>query len=307
MPKQTISFTGSNAVTTIQGAIWEPKEAPRGILQICHGMCEYIDRYEPFAEFMESKGFLVCGDTHLGHKDSIFFEDDLGFFGDLDGWKYLVNDQDILRQKIQKQYPDIPYFLLGHSMGSFITREYITLYSKGIRGYICCGTTGPKREASLAVLLAKLSKKIRGIHYRSAFLNRLAFSFYNKKFPKEEGAYAWISKNTENTKKYAQDPYCQFIFTTSGFLDLFTLVQRISSRHWVKMLDPSLPIFLISGEMDPVGNYGKGVKKIFKRLQKNGCTDLSLKLYPDDRHEILNEDDRLDVYQDILNWMEDRL
>lgn len=304
MNTKIISYPSSHYGDTVKAMVWLPETKPCGIFQICHGMCEYIERYKDFAEFLTGNGFIVCGSNHIGHKDSVSSEEHLGFFAEKNGWNHLVEDQHVLRKKMATEYPSLPYFLFGHSMGSFITREYITKYSDGLQGYICCGTAGPQgMAASAGILLSRFFQHTKGVHYRSSLMQSIAFGAYNKRFPKEEGPNAWISKNKENVEKYSVDPFCQFIFTARGFEDLFTLVKRISSKKWAGMVDKNLPIFLIAGEMDPVGKYGKGVKTVANRLKEAGVKDVDLKLYKDDRHEILNEEDRDVVYQDIANWI----
>lgn len=305
MNTKVISYPSSHEGDTVKAVVWMPEAKPSGILQICHGMCEYIERYKEFAKFLTDRGFIVCGSNHIGHKGSVSSEDNLGFFAEENGWKYLVEDQHILREKMAKEHPSLPYFLFGHSMGSFITREYITKYSDELRGYICCGTAGPQGgAASAGILLSRFFQRTKGLYYRSSLMQSIAFGTYNKRFPKEEGPNAWISKNVENVKNYSVDPFCQFIFTARGFEDLFTLVKRISSKKWAEKVDKNLPIFLIAGAMDPVGKYGKGVKIVAERLKEAGVKDVELKLYEGDRHEILNEEDRYVVYEDIANWIE---
>lgn len=304
MNTKAISYPSSHKGDTVKAVVWTPETEPCGILQVCHGMREYIERYKEFAEFLTDLGFIVCGSNHIGHKNSVSSEEYLGFFAEENGWKHLVEDQHILRKKIEEEYPSLPYFLFGHSMGSFVTREYITKYSDGLKGYVCCGTSGPQgKAASAGILLSRFFQHTKGLYHRSSLMQSIAFGAYNKRFPKEEGPNAWISKNTQNVKSYSVDPFCQFIFTASGFEDLFTLVKRISSKEWARKVDKNLPIFLIAGEMDPVGQYGKGVKTTANRLKEAGVKDVRLKLYEGDRHEILNEEDRHVVYEDVANWL----
>ncbi|MEE1491140.1 MAG: alpha/beta fold hydrolase, partial [Massilioclostridium sp.] len=155
--------------------IWSPPEEAKGIVQICHGMCEYIDRYDHFARYLAGHGYLVCGNDHIGHGRTAGSEEKLGYFSPSGGGKHLTDDVHQLVQRMQREYPSLPYFLLGHSMGSFITRNYIVQYPKGLSGYICCGTSGPNPLAGIGLRTANHLIKKHGDHYRSELLQSLAF------------------------------------------------------------------------------------------------------------------------------------
>lgn len=305
--KQTISYPSSNQIDTVVATIWSPPEEAKGIVQICHGMCEYIDRYDHFARYLAGHGYLVCGNDHIGHGRTAGSEEKLGYFSPSGGGKHLTDDVHQLVQRMQREYPSLPYFLLGHSMGSFITRNYIVQYPKGLSGYICCGTSGPNPLAGIGLRTANHLIKKHGDHYRSELLQSLAFKNYNKRFGKDAGQFAWVSSDLEITDAYEKDPHCNFIFTAGGFRDLFSLLQAVSAEDWAARVNKYLPILIISGEMDPVGGYGKGVEKVYRKLSDCGVYDLKMKLYFGARHELINEVNKEEVFADILNWIEKRI
>ena len=189
------SFTGSDGVHTLYATIWEPSEGePRAVIQICHGMMEHIRRYDRFARALCDRGFVVCGDDHLGHGRTAEQPEDLGYFGETDGWKHMAEDELLLRREMQRRYPDKPYFLLGHSMGSFITRRVIALDGEGLAGYICCGTAGRNPLTKLGIGLAGIVTALRGPKRTGRFLNAMAFQNYNRRFPEDDNELAWLSR-----------------------------------------------------------------------------------------------------------------
>lgn len=303
--KLTFTFPSSNGKDTIYGVIWTPLTPPKAILQVTHGMCEYIERYEEFAQFLNGYGVIVCGHDHLGHGQTVteWNQNDLGYFGEKDGYQYLVKDVRQCYLEMKKRYPDLPYFLLGHSMGSFITRKYITKYGKELDGYICCGTSGPRR-GHFKITLADWICKLKGTRHRSKLLQSLVFFQYNRRCrPRNQTPYAWVCSDRQVTEEYENDPKCTFIFTASGFRDLFHLLTEVSQKAWASKVPKKLPFLLIAGKSDPVGNYGKGVWKVRNELYFANLKDLECILYPNMRHEILNEVGKLKVYNDILDWI----
>lgn len=297
------TFSSSNSTDTITYYIYAPIEKIRGILQISHGMCEYIERYEDFIKFLTSNGILVCGNDHLGHGFSVRNDDNLGYFAKRNGFNFLVEDLHTTTLKIKEMYPDIPFYLLGHSMGSFITRNYIAKYGNEINGVIISGTSSGNSFTGAGIFFAKMIAFFKGNKYRSLFLNNLLFENYNRKYKNSTSKFDWLSKDKNIVNQYEKDSHCNFIFTVSGFKDLLKLLNSVSASQWYKKVPKDLPILLVSGDMDPVGNYGKGVKSVFRKLKSNKLEDLHIKLYPDDRHEILNEIDKNQVYNDILKWL----
>ncbi|MBC8543128.1 alpha/beta fold hydrolase [Bianquea renquensis] len=304
MKKRTGTFASSNGRDRIRYYVYSPEESPRAILQISHGMCEYLTRYEGFMEYMADKGFLVCGNDHLGHGGSAASKEELGYFASENGWSCLVEDLHRLTVHMKKKYPYLPYYLLGHSMGSFVARAYLVRYGDALDGAILCGTSGSNPFAALGVLMAKMLARVKGDHYRSRFLNDLMFQSYNSRYPKKRTSFDWLTREETIVDRYIQDPYCNFVFTANGFENLLSMLRYVSSSRWYASVPRDLPILLISGDMDPVGQYGSGVKQVFRRLKKEGVVDLTIRLYEQGRHELLNETNRLDIYSDVVDWLE---
>jgi hypothetical protein len=302
------TFPSADGRHTAYATTWAPEGGRvRAVIQITHGMMEHIGRYDRFARSLCGRGFLVCGGDHLGHGRTASEPGDLGYFAERDGVSCLVEDEERIRRKMQAQYPDKPYFLLGHSMGSFITRRYITLHGEGLAGYICCGTAGRNPLAGLGIFLAGLLCRIQGGRHIGRFLNKLAFQNYNKRIENPKTPLDWLSRDIEGYPDASGDPKCHFIFTNSGFRDLFRLLDSVSGRKWSGRVPKGLPIALFSGEMDPVGSYGRGVRQVYGWLKAAGVRDVTLKLYPGARHELHNELNRDEFTADLVGWMEARI
>ena len=300
--KTTGTFRSAGDVYDVTYYVYTPKDPPKAILQISHGMCEYIERYEPFISFMCQNSILVCGNDHIGHGKSIGTEDDLGYFGHEGGDEAFAADLNELYNIMRKKYRRLPYILFGHSMGSFVCRDYIARFTDTVDGAIICGTSGINKMTGMGIRLASFLGKLRGERYRSKFLKNTAFKNYNSHFP-GEGEVAWLTKDKAIRDAYEKDPLCSFNFTAYGYRDMLTLLKRISSPEWAATVPQALPVFIISGEDDPVGDYGKGVGEVRCMLEDAELCNISGKLYPGDRHEILNETDRDQVWSDILEWV----
>lgn len=305
--KQEFYYPSKDGRTKIHAIEWIPEGEVTAVLQICHGMVEYIDRYDEFARFLNENGYYVVGHDHLGHGQSVVSEDKLGFFHESKGNACVIGDIHYLRKFIQKKYPDVPYFMLGHSMGSFLLRQYIGLYGNGIAGAIVMGT-GSKSDFILAVgkLVCRISAFVKGWEYRSNLVNSMAFGGFNKKFAHETTGSNWLSRNPVNAQNYAKDPLCNFVFTVNAYYQMFCGIQAVNRQERNEKVPKTLPIFFVAGKEDPVGNFGKSVENIYKNYKSCGIQDVSIKLYEKDRHEILNEVDRRIVFEDLLRWMEKR-
>ncbi|WBW97436.1 alpha/beta fold hydrolase [Oceanirhabdus sp. W0125-5] len=280
------------------------KENINGVFQIVHGAAEHAKRYACFAEKLNELGYVVIGDDHVGHGVSVNSNEELGFFGEENGWSKLVEDEISITEHIKKEYTDKPIIIFGHSMGSFILRDYLTRDPKGISKCIICGTGYTNTILSnFALRLVAHEKKQKGIMYRSEKIDKLTFGGFNKKFKPTRTTFDWLSRESGEVDKYIEDDLCGFIFTVKGYEDLFTGVKYINSNEAFKKTEKNIPILMISGDKDPVGASGKGVKKVYKKLKKSGVKDITLKLYEQGRHEILNEINRDDVYKDIIEWI----
>lgn len=311
MVTNNFTFLSNDGKTAIHAVKWVPDSGEySAILQITHGMVEYIERYEPFAEFLTSKGYLVVGHDHLGHGQSVTSREDWGFFYEGKPSDTVVADMHKLRTLIQEENPDKPYFMLGHSMGSFMLRKYLCLHNDNLRGAIIMGTGFiPGNVTSLALGLTKLIGKIRGIKHRSKFIQGLAFGADYKGFDMtgEQPENSWLTKDVDIVRKYYQTPECTFMFTVNGYQGLFEAVNFSCDAENAKLIPKKLPLFIVSGDQDPVGGLGKGVKDAYYLYQNAGVQDLTYKLYENDRHEILNETDKQVVFEDLLAWMNVRI
>ena len=300
-----IFYPSHDGKTTIHACIWRPEGEIKGVVQIIHGMCEYAERYAPFAEFLNSKGYLVCAEDHLGHGKSVVSENELGYFNKQRSTKIVLDDIRELQLKVKGQYAGKPYFVLGHSMGSFFCRKYISLYGSDLDGAIIMGT-GFKGKPTLNFALAfvRLNALFCGWRHRSKFILKIAFGSYNKRFKPAKSQNAWLSKDGENIAKYEADPLCGFPFTNNGYNILFNILKDACSKKTIKAVPEDLPVYFVAGTDDPVGDYGKGVKKAKKKFEKAGVKDVSVTLYEGARHEILNDFCKQQVEGDILEFIE---
>ncbi len=285
----------------IQSVVPSDKSKIKGIISISHGMAEHSDRYTEIAEYLCQNGYAVFFHDHAGHGKSVSSEEDLGFFCKDDGNEKVVDDVKDVVKKAKKLYPEVPVILWGHSMGSFIVRRFIAKYPLEATAAVICGTSGANPAAAAGILIAKAVAKLMGAHHRSNLLDTMAFGTYNKKFEKKTG-FEWLSVNEQNVKDYVADKLCGYKFTASGFKDLFSLLASVSTDAWYNGVPSDMPVYLIAGDADPVGNYGKGVTEVYNKLKKTGHNAVTLKLYKGLRHEIHNEADRKTVLDDILSF-----
>ena len=301
---QDIYYSSKDGKHQIHACLWLPEGEVKGVVQIIHGMCEYAERYAPFAEFLNKNGFAVCADDHLGHGKSAEDKNDLGYFNDQKDYMIIVEDIHKLKQIAQKQFGDVPFFVLGHSMGSFFCRKYISLYGNEFKGAIIMGS-GFKSNLTLntALTAVKTNALFKGWRNRSELIKNLAFGSYNKKFKPARTANDWLSKNTENVDNYEKDELCGFPFTNNGYYILFSIIKQACSKKVIEAVPKDLPVYFVAGAMDPVGDYGKGVIKAAQKFRKAGVKDVSLTLYDDCRHEILNDDCKEQVQTDIFNFI----
>ncbi len=304
MKKEEFRFLSGNGHSQIRAVRYLPEGEIRAILQIAHGMVEFIDRYEPFAEFLCDNGFLVTGNDHIGHGGSVESEEEWGYFGK-DGNRHVLEDMHQLTRLTKEACPDKPYFLLGHSMGSFYARQYIAEYGDELKGAVIMGTGfEPLFKVKGGMLLCRLIALFKGWKYRSNFVNDMAFGAYNDRFQPARTRADWLTKDEEIVDRYVSEPRCSFLFTLDGYYNMFTGIVRLHDRKLLDKIPKDLPVFFVSGKDDPVGTFGKEVEDSVKSLKDAGVRDVRLKLYEGDRHEILNETDKEIVYSDLLNWME---
>ena len=290
--------------------VYKPQGEIKAIIQISHGMVEYIGRYNKLAEFLNEKGIMVVGNDHLGHGITGDLNNEFGFFDNENGDEKVVEDLHKLTTIIKAEYGELPYILLGHSMGSFIARQYLEKYHNDLTGCILSGTTGKNNLSSVGVQVSNLIISAKGSNYVSKLVDNLAIGTYNRKFnnsTNEVLGVEWLTRDKEVCKEYKLNPYCNFKFSTSAYKDVFKLITNINKNKWFKEIPKKFPIYIISGDMDPVGNYGKGVNQFYNKLIKTGHNDITIKLYKDGRHEMLNEINKEEVFLDLLQWIEKRI
>ena len=299
-------FDSCSGLAEIYYRVWKPvNKSPRGAVQVVHGMAEHGERYEGFAAALCAAGFDVWVMDLLGHGESAAGKDELGYFGREHGWKNLVGDIRLMTRRMRETYPDdLPIFLYGHSMGSFLARAYCERYSEDLAGAAFCGTSAPNPAAPAGIFMAKLIAALRGETHRSALLDNIAFGQYNSKYPgKPRTKFDWLNTDEAEVDKYIADDRCGFLFTARGMLDLFSLLKSVSSKQWFTSIPYQLPVLVIGGGQDPVAGYGKGMELVARRLREAGCNRLTCTVFPEMRHEILLEPARDEVYAAIIQWL----
>jgi len=306
MVKEEFTFDSRDGKSKLHAVRYTPEDAGavRCVLQVVHGMAEYVERYEEFAEFLTQRGIVLTGEDHLGHGKSVGEGGKYGYFCEQDPATVLVRDVHRLKKITQERYPDVPYVLMGHSMGSFITRNYLFRYGTGISAAVIMGTgMQPSVVLALAKVAVGIEKLLHGSSYVSRLIDKLAFGGYNKRVESPRTEWDWLSRDEQRVDRYMADPMCGFTFTVNGFGALFELVSRLHSKKNLSHIPKTLPVFMVSGTRDPVGDYGKGVRLAYDSLIAAGLKEVELTLYEDGRHELLNETNRAEVMQDIYEWI----
>ena len=307
MKKYTEKIASTDSKNNLNVIIWETEKEPIGVLQIVHGMAEYIDRYDNFAKYMTEHGFNVIGHDHLGHGHSVSDEHDYGFFAEENGDKIIIEDMHSVTQYAREKWEELPNFILGHSMGSFCLRQYLTKYSNDVFGAIIMGTGWiPSAAALLGKTIATNTCKSKGSHTVNPLLIKLTLEPYNKPFAPARTNCDWLSRDEKQVDLYVNDKLCGFDFTAGAYKDFFTVLEKIAKNKQLIGMRKSLPILITSGSVDPVGGK-KACEKLNAQYKRCGIDDVTLKLWENDRHEILNELDKSDVYQYIYNWLKSKI
>ena len=299
-------FKSSNNEYTVKYCVYTPDDSPRAIVQIVHGMCEYFERYDPIARFLCSKGYVVCGHDHIGHGHSVPSDDDLGFFAEKDGDKYVVADVGKMRDIMREKYRSLPYILIGHSFGSFVSRAFVATHPDAVDALILSGTAGQKQPVGAGSALCKIISAFKGKRYRSKLVSSIAFAGYNKRFEGNTGA-EWVTSDPEMLAKYASDKYCTYTFTLQAYRDMFALIKFIQSKEWYESMPKNLPIFVIAGENDPVSAYCKGITILVEKLKEAGVSDLEYKIYSGERHDLFTGLRREEAFGDVAEWIDEKV
>lgn len=308
MKKEEFYYDSRDGRTKLHTVRYCPEAGEKvcAVVQIVHGMAEYVERYEEFAEYLTARGIVVTGEDHLGHGKSVNTAagGKFGYFCEQDSATVLVRDVHRLKKITEELYPDVPYIIMGHSMGSFITRNYMYKYGMGISGAIIMGT-GMQSPVTLWIARAAVAvqKLFCGSRHVSKLIDKLAFGSYNKKVSNPRTPFDWLSREPARVDAYIADPLCGFVFTVNGFGTLFELVSRLYKKENLRQTPGGLPVYMISGTADPVGGYGKGVQRAYHSLVAAGLRNIKLKLYEGGRHELSNETNREEVIRDIYDWM----
>ena len=302
------TFASSNGKSTVYAQKFLPAGTPRGIIQIAHGVSEHIGRYEEFMTFLAGRGFVVVANDHIGHGKSAASDEDLGIFDEKDGWDRAVEDMDKLHDMTREEFPDIPYIFFGHSMGSYLLRTYLIRHPEKADLAILSGTGGQPRPIVAAGLgAAETTVKVYGARKISKLLIAMAFGTYNNGYEQKRTEFDWLSSVPEIPDAYIADPKCGFPPTASLFRDLFYGIMYDSDKENLAKMNKDMPVLMISGWKDPVGENGKGVKRVFRMFCEAGMKHVHLKLYPHCRHELLNETIKSEVMDDIAKWIDNSL
>ena len=306
--KEIFYYESVSGASRIHAVRYLPEGTPRAVLQIAHGMCEFIERYEEFAAYLCEHGFVVTGNDHLGHGGSVTSPEEFGYFAEKNANATVLADIHTLTTMTKTAYPDLPYFLLGHSMGSFYARQYLATYGDELTGAIVMGTgCQPQALVCAGKAITALLAAFKGWRHRSRFVDNMAFGGYNKRFEPARTSKDWLTKDTAIVDAYLADERCTFVFTLNAYHAMFTGINRLYDKKLLAAMPKNLPVLFTAGEDDPVGDFGAGVKRAAAMFRACGMTNVQEKLYPGDRHEILNELDRAQVYADILAWLEEQL
>jgi len=275
-----------------------------GVVQISHGMAETSSRYERFAKKLTDNGYIVYANDHRGHGKTAKVIENVGYLAEKDGFKYLVEDVHKLTEIIKKEYPNLPLFLFGHSMGSFVAQRYIMLYGSELDGVILSGSNGKQGVIlDIGILLAKNEVRKNGRRAKSEKLNKLSFGSYNNSFKPNRTDFDWLSRDNDEVDKYIKDPFCGSVFTCGFFYDFLLGLKEIQSKENIGKVPKDLPILIFSGDKDPVGKNGKGVIKLYRTYKKFNIKEVTYKLYKEGRHEMLNETNKDEVMRDVIQWL----
>lgn len=296
-------FLSANGVNKIHTMKWIPDGEPIGVVQLVHGMVEFIKRYDGFAKYLNEQGLLVVGHDHIGHGESVNSEDEWGYFSP-NGAEDALKDMVTITKTTKEAYPDLPYIIFGHSMGSFFTRKYAILHGDLVDGVVVCGTGHlPTALGGVARGLNGVIRLFRGDKYRSKLMNGLVLGNVLDRIENPRTSCDWLCKDEEIVDAYVANPANQFLFTMNGIRSMVGTIQYAVNPKRIANMDKNLPVLVVSGAEDPIGGYGKNVKIAYDLFKKADIKDVSMHLFEGDRHEILNELDREDVYKYIYDWM----
>lgn len=309
MQTTTISYPSHDNASTIRALVWEPDDAarpdfsPRAVVQIVHGMSEHVERYAPFAEFLVGRGFVVCANDHVGHGKTTG-ERDLGHMPLANGADVLVEDVHALREKVCERYPHARHVMFGHSMGSFVTRVYLTRHADGLSAAILCGTgQQPRIQTVAGRVITRLIAQIRGERHVSRFVDSLGAGAYGRAIKDARTDVDWISSDPDVVDEYIADPLCGQPFTVGAYATLASLVADATDARLARRVPKDLPLLFVAGAEDPVGDCGRGVARAVDEYRNAGVRLVEMGIYPGARHEILNEPCHEAVWHDVEEFL----
>lgn len=309
MQTTTISYPSHDNASTIRALVWEPDDAarpdfsPRAVVQIVHGMSEHVERYAPFAEFLVGRGFVVCANDHVGHGKTAG-EHDLGHMPLANGADVLVEDVHALREKVCERYPHARHVMFGHSMGSFVTRVYLTRHADGLSAAILCGTgQQPRIQTVAGRVITRLIAQIRGERHVSRFVDSLGAGAYGRAIKDARTDVDWISSDPDVVDEYIADPLCGQPFTVGAYATLASLVADATDARLARRVPKDLPLLFVAGAEDPVGDCGRGVARAVDEYRNAGVRLVEMGIYPGARHEILNEPCHEAVWHDVEEFL----
>ena len=298
--KESVFFPSADGKTRVAGYFYAP-ETPKAIIQISHGMCEYVERYEPMIGVLCAAGYAVCGNDHLGH-GSTGDPKDWGFFAEKDGSELVLQDLHTMNALAREKWPGLPLILLGHSMGSFFGRWFAEKYPDALDALVISGTGGPGALMKIGKAMAGFFTRVKGPRYVSQFMVKASMGSYSKGIEDDRSKNVWLSRDPAVWEAYDKDPKCTFPFTVSAFRDMLTVHVHVNTPEWAGNLRKDLPVYVYSGDMDPVGEYGKGVRAVEQLLRDAKLQDVTMRLYPQGRHEMHNELNKDEVFRDLIAW-----
>ena len=305
MITEEIQFPSSEQGETIYGKMYLPYGEVKGILQFAPGMCDYGDRYEELFRELIDCGYIAAYADHLGHGRSLGDMDDLGFFAARDGYRKVTEDFAKFYDILDEKFPEERHYIMGHSMGSFVVRYFMSVYRKAnLGGAIMMGTAGPNPLAGVGIVVAAAIALVRGGYYRSTLLEKMAFGSFNKRIEDPVSLWDWLSRDDDAAYNFDTDELRNETFTAAGFKDVFSLLRIVNTVPLIEDTPKELPLLLISGAEDPLGNYGRGIQKLEDTFSSLGFRDVESVLFPEARHELCHELNRLEVFDAIIHWLD---
>ena len=282
--------------------IWDNVQNPKGIVQIIHGMAEHSERYREFAKHLNTEGYIVCADDHRGHGKSVIHEGEFGYLGE-DGFNKVVEEEHMITEFMKREYLDLPVNIFAHSFGSFVGQEYITRHSNEINSIILSGSAKQDgMDIKLGYMVASVQRKLFDDRSKAKLIDKLSFGSFNKKVENPQHKFAWLTRDINEVEKYCNDELCGFISTINFYYNLFGGLKNLYNKDKLRKINKELPILVLAGDKDPVGKYGKSILALHKQYEDLGISKAEVKLFKEGRHELLNESNKLEVYEYVSEW-----